>query len=521
MTNPPAHDEPNLSQKEILEVLAGLLSMLFVAMVSSTIVSTALPTIIGDLHGNQTQYTWVVTITLLMMTVSSPMWSKLSDLFDKKLLVQIAGGIFLVGSMVAGFADTVPQLLGARGLQGLGVGGLMALAQAILGSIIPPRERGRYSGYMAATMAVATVSGPLLGGLLVDTVGWRWCFWAAVPISLVGLGMLQKFLHLDSVRREVKIDWWGAVLIAIAASLPLVWVSFAGREYDWASLETAYLLVPAALAVVGLVFVERSHPEPLIPPKILLEKTTILAIVASIAVGIAQFGTSVFLSQFFQVAQGFSPTEAGLLMLPLIFGSMIGATMSGQWITRTGIWKPIMLIGTVVLIGGLMLMGVTDHSTPVWHLSAFMILMGLGQGCLMQNLVLVVQNTVDVRDIGAASGVVSFFRSLGGTVGIAVLGAILTNRVSDHIASGLQAKGLPVPDDATGGGNLDLDKVPEPFLTIIRHAYGDSTGYIFVVAGALTVISLVAIWLMPETELRTTVRKVEKEDPLGLESAID
>lgn len=521
MSNQPVYDEPNLSRKEIMEVLAGLMSMLFVAMVSSTIVSTALPTIIGDLHGNQTQYTWVVTITLLMMTVSSPIWSKLSDLFDKKLLVQISGVIFLIGSLAAGFAQNVPQLLGARGLQGLGVGGLMALAQAILGSIIPPRERGRYSGYMAATMAVATVSGPLLGGLLVDTAGWRWCFWAAVPISLVGLGMLQKFLHLHTVRREVNIDWWGAVLIAVAASLPLVWVSFAGHEYAWASRETAYLLVPAVLAVVALIFVERSHPEPLIPPKILLEKTTVLAIIASIAVGIAQFGTSVFLSQFFQVAQGFSPTEAGLLMLPLIFGSMVGATLSGQLITRTGIWKPYMLVGTVILIGGLMLMGPTSHTTPVWHLSVFMVMMGLGQGTLMQNLVLVVQNTVDVRDIGAASGVVSFFRSLGGTVGIAVLGAILTNRVSDHIAAGLAAEGLPVPKDATGGGNLNLDEVPEPFLTIIRHAYGDSTGYIFMVAGAIAVITLVAVWRMPVTELRTTVRKEEKEDALGLEQAID
>lgn len=513
--------EPNLSHKEVLEVLTGLLSMLFVAMVSSTIVSTALPTIIGDLHGNQTQYTWVVTTTLLAMTVSSPIWSKLADLFDKKLLVQVSGVLFLLGSLAAGFAQDVPQLLAARSLQGLGVGGLMALAQAIMGSIIPPRERGRYSGYMAAVMAVATVSGPLIGGLLVDTVGWRWCFWAAVPISLVGLGMLQKFLHLQQVRREVQIDWWGAGLIAVAASLPLVWVSFAGTSFDWISAETAYFLVPTALAVLALIRVERRHPEPLIPPKILADRTTTLAIIASIAVGIAQFGTSVFLSQFFQVAQGFTPTEAGLLMLPLILGSMVGATFSGQLITRTGVWKPVMLVGTVMLIVGLMLMGPTDHATPVWHLSAFMVLMGLGQGALMQNLVLVVQNTVDVRDIGAASGVVSFFRSLGGTIGIAVLGAILASRVGDHIATGLRAEGLPVPDDTTGGGTLDLDELPEPILTIVQHAYGDSTGYIFVVAGFVALITLVAIWRMPHTELRTTVAKHDEKDPLGMEQPID
>lgn len=513
--------EPDLSHKEILEVLTGLLSMLFVALVSSTIVSTALPTIIGDLKGSQTSYTWVVTVTLLAMTVTSPIWSKLSDLFDKKMLVQISGVIFLLGALAAGFAQNVPQLLVARGLQGIGVGGLMALAQAIMGSIIPPRERGRYTGYMASVMAVATVSGPLLGGLLVDSVGWRWCFWAAVPISLIGLGMLQKFLHLEHVRREVNIDWWGAILISVAASLPLIWVSFAGRSYAWASVETASFLVPTALAVAALIFVERRHPEPLIPGRILLEKTTSLAIIGSIAVGIAQFGTSVFLSQFFQVAQGFSPTEAGLLMLPLIFGSMVGATVSGLLITRTGQWKPYMLGGSVSLILGLGLMGFTDHTTPIWHLSIYMILMGLGQGMLMQNLVLVVQNTVDIREIGTASGVVSFFRSLGGTVGIAVLGAILTTRVSDHIATGMQAAGIPVQPGSSAGANLDLDRLPAPILEIVRHAYGDSTGYIFVIAGAVAIITLVAVALMPHTELRTTVAKHDEKDPLGLEQPID
>lgn len=507
MSERATYAEPDMSHKEILEVLTGLLSMLFVAMISATIVSTALPTIIGDLEGSQTSYTWVVTASLLAMTVSSPIWSKLSDLFDKKLLVQVSGLVFLIGSLFAGFAQDVPQLLGARAIQGLGMGGIVALTQAIMGSIIPPRQRGRYTGYMASVMAVATVSGPLLGGFLVDTVGWRWCFWVAVPITAAGVAMIQKFLHLETIRRPVKIDWMGAILISIAASLPLIWVSFAGRDFAWFSTESALFLVPTLVAIAALVVVERKHPEPLVPPKILMEKTTMLAIVASIAVGIAQFGASVFLSQFFQVAQGFTPTAAGLLMLPLILGSMIGATLSGQLITRTGYWKRYMIAGTFSLIAGLSLMGTTSHTTPIWHLSIFMVLMGLGQGSLMQNLVLVVQNTVDVRDIGAASGVVSFFRSLGGTIGIAVLGAILTNRVSDHIATGMQSEGLPVPKDASGGGSLDLDALTEPMLSIVRHAYGDSTGYIFLVAGILSIVSLIAIWRMPAAELRTTVAK--------------
>ncbi|WP_110207923.1 MDR family MFS transporter [Nocardioides daejeonensis] len=519
MTQTSSSTEPNaLSHREILEVLAGLLAMLFVAMLSSTIVSTALPTIIADLDGSQTQYTWVVTATLLAMTVSSPIWSKLADLFDKKLLVQLSGLIFLLGSLAAGLVHSVPQLLAARALQGLGVGGLMALSQAILGTIIPPRQRGRYSGYMAGVMAVATVSGPLLGGVLVDLAGWRWCFFAAVPISIAGLAVLQKFLHLETVRRRVQIDWWGAVFISVAASLPLVWVSFAGQNYDWLSTETALFLGGSLVALVAAVLVERKHPEPLVPPRILLETTTMLAIVASIAVGIAQFGSSVFLSQFFQTAQAYSPTEAGLLMLPLIFGSLVGATASGQIITRTGHWKPVMLVGTVALFAGLVLMGPTTHTTPMWHLSLFMVLMGLGQGALMQNLVLVVQNTVDVTDIGAASGVVSFFRSLGGTIGIAALGAVLTNRVADTSSASIKelvVSGRLSPEEAAKvaqGGGLDLEHMPALAAEAIRHAYGDDIGVIFVIAAVFSVVTFLAIWRMPRTELRTTVAKVDQAE---------
>lgn len=514
--NPQPERVAEPTHKEILEVLAGLLAMMFVALVSSTIVSTALPTIIGDLEGSQTQYTWVVTATLLAMTVSSPIWSKLADLFNKKLLVQLSGLIFLVGSLAAGLVDNVPQLLAARGLQGLGVGGLMALTQAIIGTLIPPRQRGRYSGYMAAVMAVATVSGPLLGGLIVDAWGWRWCFFIAVPITLVGLAMLQKFLHIPHSPRPVRIDWWGALFISVAASLPLLWVSFAGKQYDWISGTSAAFGLGTVAALVLAIFVERRHPEPLVPPKIIVERTTMLAIIASIAVGIAQFGTSVFLSQFFQTAQGYTPTAAGLLMIPLIFGSLVGATGSGNYITRTGSWKPVMMLGATALVLGLGMMGFTDHTTPIWHISAFMVLMGLGQGALMQNLVLVVQNTVDVRDIGAASGVVSFFRSLGGTVGIAVLGAVLANRVADTSAvsiGDLVKSGELSPKEAAAvaGAGLDFNVMPPSAVEAIRHAYGDDIGVIFVIASAIAVISLLAIWRMPRAELRTTIAKKDAE----------
>ncbi len=512
-TTRPAHSA-EMTHKEIVEVLVGLLAALFVAIISTTIVSTALPTIIGDLEGTQTQYTWVVTASLLAMTVTSPIWSKLSDLFNKKVLVQVAIGIFLLGSVAAGAVQDVPQLLAARAVQGLGMGGLIALAQSILGSIIPPRERGRYSGYMAATMAVATVTGPLLGGVLVDSAGWRWCFWVAVPFALGGMYMLQRFLHIETIRRPVKIDYWGALFIAVAASLPLVWVSFAGDRYAWWSVETAELLGAAAVALVLAVWVERRHSDPMVPPRIVSDRITTLSIIGSLAVGVAQFGASVFLAQYFQVARGHSPTEAGLLMLPLILGNMVGATGTGRYITRTGRWKNIMLVGAALLVAGLCLMGFIDHRTPLWHLNLYMLLMGLGTGALMQNLVLVVQNTVDVTDVGAASGVVSFFRSLGGTIGVAALGAVLASRVADKIATGMAEAGMPTTGASGKSGTLDLAHLPPAVVEVVRTAYADATGRIFLIAGVIAVATFVAVLLMPVTELRTTVRKVEEEPVL-------
>lgn len=500
-----------MNHKEIVEVLVGLMSALFVAILSATIVATALPTIIADLEGTQTQYTWVVTASLLAMTVTSPIWSKLSDLYNKLVLVQVAIVIFLLGSLAAGAVQNVPELLAARAVQGLGMGGLVSLAQSILGSIIPPRERGRYSGYLAATMAVATVSGPLLGGLVVDVAGWRWCFWVAVPFAVVALVMLQKFLHLETVRRPVKIDYWGALFITVAASLPLIWVSFAGNDFAWWSIESAVFIGAALVALVAAIFVERRHVDALVPPRILSNRITMLSILGSLAVGVAQFGASVFLAQYFQIARNHTPTQAGLLMLPLIVGNMIGATGTGQYITRTGRWKGIMMVGALLLVAGLSMMGTIDHLTPMWHLSAYMLLMGLGTGALMQNLVLVVQNTVDVTDVGAASGVVSFFRSLGGTIGVAALGAVLASNVTDKVATGMAKAGIPVSGD--GAGSLDLDRLPPAVATIVRTAYADATGRIFLIAGIIAVLTFVAVALMPVTELRTTIHKVEEKAP--------
>lgn len=505
----PSAGDPELSHREILEILAGLLAALFTAVLSSTIVSNALPTIIADLEGTQTQYTWVVTASLLAMTVSTPVWGKLSDLMSKKLLVQVAIIMFVTGSVLAGASQNVPFLIGSRVLQGIAMGGLMALAQAIIGAAIPPRSRGRYSGYMGAVMALATVSGPLVGGVIVDTswLGWRWCFYVCVPLAVLSLIVLQRFLHLPVVKRKVKMDYLGAVLIAGAASLPLIWVSFAGEHFPWWAWQTgAYLGGTAVLAILAVV-VETHAAEPLVPMRVVRERTTALAIVASVAVGMGMFGSAVFLGQYFQVARGYSATEAGLLTIPMMFGSFLGSVGSGQLITRFGKWKRYLVIGALFLTAGLGLLGTIDHTSPYWYVGLGMLAMGIGMGMTMQNLVLAVQNTVDVSEVGAAGASVTFFRSLGGAVGVSVLGAILATRVTNLITEHLRELGPGAAAAAQGGSGslLDVNSLPGPVQEIVRHAYGDATGRIFVIAAGAAVVSFLAVLFIREVPLRQTV----------------
>jgi EmrB/QacA subfamily drug resistance transporter len=498
-----------LSHREILEILAGLLAALFTAVLSSTIVSNALPTIIADLEGSQTQYTWVVTASLLAMTVSTPVWGKLSDLISKKLLVQLAIILFVTGSVLAGASQNVPFLIGARALQGLAMGGLMALAQAIIGAAIPPRNRGRYSGYMGAVMALATVSGPLVGGVIVDTswLGWRWCFYVCVPLAVLSLIILQRFLHLPVAKRRVRMDYLGAALIAGAASLPLIWVSFAGEHFPWWSWQTgAYLGGTAVLALLAVIVEVRAR-EPLVPVRVVRERTTALAILASLSVGLAMFGSAVFLGQYFQVARGYSATEAGLLTIPMMFGSFLGSVGSGQLITRFGKWKRYLVLGGLFLTAGLGVLGTIDHTSPYWYIGLGMLSMGIGMGMMMQNLVLAVQNTVDVSEVGAASASVTFFRSLGGAVGVSVLGAVLATRVTDLITSHLRDLGPGAAAAAQGGSGsvLDVNALPAPVAEIVRQAYGDATGRIFVIAAGAAVVSLLAVLFIREVPLRRTV----------------
>jgi EmrB/QacA subfamily drug resistance transporter len=504
---PPIEQQGQMTHREILSALSGMLLAMFVAFLSSTVVSNALPTIITDLRGTQSQYTWVITATLLASTASTPIWGKLADLFSKKLLIQLAIVVFIVGSMLAGLSQSVQTLIAWRVLQGLGLGGLQALVQIAMAAMISPRERGRYSGFLGGVMAVATVGGPLLGGLLVDTswLGWRWCFYVGVPFAAIALVLLQKTLHLPVIKRRVHIDYLGASFLTTGVSALLIWVTLAGGTFAWASLESALFVAGGVLALVAFLVTETRAKEPIVPLRLFRDRTTTLAIIASVAVGVAMFGASVFLGQYLQISRGYSPTYAGLLTIPMIAGLVLSSTVSGILITRTGRWKAFLVVGAVLVALGFGLLSTIDHMTNMVLFGGFLFVLGVGIGMTMQNLVLAVQNTVAASDLGAASSAVAFFRSLGGTIGVSVLGAVLSSHVGDLIRQGLA--GIPgAAQAASSGGSVglaDFSQAPPAIRTLIRVSYGDATGRVFLISAVMAVVALVAIVFIREVALRT------------------
>lgn len=514
-TAPPAPAEPGqMTHREILEALTGLLLAMFVAMLSSTVVSNALPAIVTDLHGSQTGYTWVVVATLLTMTATTPIWGKLADLFSKKLLVQVALVIFSIGSVVAAVAPNMGVLIGARAFQGLGVGGLTALVQVVIASMVSPRERGRYSGYIGAVFATATVSGPLLGGIVVDSpLGWRGCFIVGIPVAVLAFVVLQKTLHLPTIKRDVKIDYLGATLIMGGISLLLVWVSLAGTNFDWISGTSAALVVASLVLIGAALWVEaRVAAEPVIPLRLFRDRTTALATAASVMIGVAMFGATVYLSQYFQLARGMSPTEAGLMSIAMVGGLLVSSIVSGRVITRTGLWKRWLVGGMVLVIAGIALLGTIDSTTSLWVVGAWMAITGVGLGATMQNLVLAVQNNTAPQDLGAASSVVAMFRSIGGSAGVAALGAVLAHQVTGGVKDGiaqLVAAGRisPAEVEQMQHSTGDIPKVadlPPAIRAIYEGSFGDAVGHLFMVAAPFAVVAFLCILFIKEVPLRTT-----------------
>ncbi len=504
-----------MTHREVLEAMSGLLLAMFVAMLSSTVVSNALPVIVADLHGTESGYTWVMVSTLLALTATTPIWGKLADLVNKKVLVQVALVVYTGGSILAGFATSMEMLISARVIQGLGVGGLTALVQIVIASIVSPRDRGRYTGYLGATFAIATVSGPLIGGLIVDTdwLGWRWCFGVSVPFALLAFVVLQRTLHLPTEKREVSIDYLGAILIAGGLSVLLGWVSLAGSSFPWLSATTVAMVAVGVLALVAAVYVEGRVKEPMIPLHLFANKTITLATTAGAMVGLAMFGSTMFLSQYFQLARGMTPTEAGLMSLPLVIGLLLTSIGTGRMISRTGLWKKPMVVGSLVFVVGMVLLSQIDETTSLWAIGGFMGILGLGMGALQQNLVLAVQNSVPHRDVGAASSLAATFRTMGGAIGVALLGTALSHRVTDHVAKGLAGLGMELPRE--GHQTIpDISSLPGPVADVMTAAFGEATGHIFLLAVPFAVLALLCIALLREVPLRTTIHRADELEPL-------
>ncbi|MCL2783259.1 MAG: MFS transporter [Propionibacteriaceae bacterium] len=541
---------PELTHRQILEVLSGLLVALLVTNMAGTVVGTALPRITAQLGASEQQYMWVVTATLLASTASTPIWGKLADLFDKKHLIMIGLVIFIAGSTLSGAAGTPAFLIASRAFQGIGLGAMQALVQAIIGSIIPPRSRGRYMAYTGAVMAIATVGGPLVGGFIVDTswLGWRWCFWSAIPFAIAAIVILQWRLRVPRIwRNDVKIDWLGAALITAAVSAILIWISFVTKNYAWFSWQTFAMLGFALVAAVAFVITEAHAHNPIIPLPIIRMRVTALAVLASISVGIAMFGASVFLAQYFQLGRNMSPTRSGLMLTPMMIGVLISSLFIGRLVSRLGIWKPFVVAGAVLLTVGGFFLSTINATTSLMVISIYMVFTGFGVGMLMQNLVLAVQNSISIRDVGAATGTVTFFRSLGGAVGIQALGFVFEKRMTGLVQTGipgliqqavttdatanpsaaticaalaqnpteLAQAGAQCPHtaaiftdmaslQATGGGTMDMSIFQSTdFRDLLLSSIANSIGRLFLIASVVSAISIIIVLFMKPTRLRT------------------
>ncbi|GAA4864297.1 DHA2 family efflux MFS transporter permease subunit [Kitasatospora terrestris] len=500
-----------MTHRQVLKALSGLLLGLFVAVLSSTVVSNALPRILTDLHGGESAYTWVITAALLSMTASTPLWGKLSDLLSKKLLVQVAMGIYVVSSALAGLSQSTGALIACRVLQGIGAGGVIALGQICLAAMVPPRERGRYSGWFGAVFALATIGGPLIGGVIVDTdwLGWRWCFYVGIPFAVLAVLVLQRTLNLpEQTTRKPRIDYLGALLITAAVSLLMIWISLAGKDYAWLSWQSAAMVGGGLLLAVAFVAVERRAAEPIVPLDLFRHRTVALASIASALVGIGMYGATTFLGQFFQLAKEKTPTQAGLLTLPMILGLALSSTVAGRLITKYGKWKAYLVGGTVLLTAGLALLGGMRDDSPYGYLAAAMAITGIGLGLTSQNLVLAVQNTVPRHELGAASSVVTFFRTMGGAMGVSALGALLGNRVSHYLAQNLAGAGVqPSGGAGLGGGEIpDLHRLPAGVVPLVTDAFGHGVGTVFLVAAPFALLAVLVVLGVREVPLRTTAQ---------------
>jgi EmrB/QacA subfamily drug resistance transporter len=545
-TDARAVGESIMTKREILLVMVGLMSGMFLSALDQTVVSTSMRTIADDLDGMALQ-AWVTTAYMIMSTISTPLYGKLSDIFGRRPLFIIAISVFVLGSLLAGTADSMYALAGYRAIQGLGAGGLMALPLAIMGDMLAPRERAKYQGFFLAVFGVSSVIGPLIGGLLSGTpeilgiTGWRWVFLINVPIGIVALAVVLKALHLPKTHRRVRIDWWGATTV-ITATVPLLVVAEQGREWGWLSTASISCYLIGVFSAVAFVMIERSMgDDALIPMKMFKSQTFTMATILGVFVGFGMFGAMMTIPLYLQLVKGATPTESGLLMLPMILGMMIASIVSGQVMSRTGSYKWFPRVGTAFMILGFLLFTRLTWDSPLWFVMVGMFFMGAGLGQLMQTLTVASQNSVGPRDIGVATSSSTFFRTMGGTAGTAILFSVLFNTIPEALKKAFEtpsitagvAKALTDPavvnnpantailevykNPAAVGTSLDGDTsflvganeaLAKPFLV----GFAEATVTVYQIGLVVVIIAFILSWFLKATPLRQKSAMQEAAD---------
>ncbi|MEU7528548.1 MDR family MFS transporter [Saccharothrix sp. NPDC042600] len=528
-----------LTHRQILTILSGLLLGLFLAALDQMIVATAMKTIADELHG-QTLQAWATTSYLITATVSTPLYGKLSDIYGRKPMYLTAISLFLVGSLLSGIANSMYELAAFRAVQGLGAGGLMSLAMAILADITSPRDRSKYAGYFMAVFGISSVAGPVVGGLFaglesfLGTAGWRWVFLINVPIALVALVVVAKVLNIPHKRVDHRIDYVGALMLTIGL-VPLLIVAEQGREWGWDSGAAIAMYVVGVLGLIGFVFTERRMgDEALLPLRLFKRQTFSLGNGVNFVMGIGMFGGMVSLPLYLQIVKGYSATEAGLMMLPLTLGIMTAAGTSGQITAKTGRYKVFPVVGFALMAISLFLFSTIGTDTPVWQPLVMMFFMGAGLGLSMQTLLVAIQNDAEPRDMGVATSSATFFRQIGGTVGTAVFLSILFSTVGDKIGNALRSAfgdpaftaALAKPENAqiasalqNGGSGVDLNNteflntldpvLARPFLD----GFSGSIDLVFLVGGLVSVVGFALVWFLREVPLsnRSGLERVNDE----------
>ncbi|WP_190014131.1 MDR family MFS transporter [Streptomyces lucensis] len=486
--------------------IGALLLGLLLAALDQTIVATALPTIVSDLGGLE-HLSWVVTAYLLASTAATPLWGKLGDQYGRKRLFQTAIVIFLIGSALCGMAQDMSQLIGFRALQGLGGGGLMVLSMAIVGDLVPPRERGRYQGLFGAVFGATSVLGPLLGGLFTEHLSWRWVFYVNLPVGVVALAVIAAALHIPRRTARHVIDYLGTFLIASVATCLVLVASLGGTTWAWGSPQIIGLAVLGVVLAVAFVAVERLAAEPVLPLGLFRIRTFTLAAVISFIIGFAMFGAMTYLPTFLQVVHGVTPTMSGVHMLPMVFGLLLSSTASGQIVSRTGRWKVFPLAGTAVTTLGLLLLHRLDEHSSTTQMSVCFFVFGLGLGLVMQVLILIVQNAVSYEDLGVATSGATFFRSIGASFGVAIFGTVFASRLGDKLVDAFRGVRLPpgAGADALKADPRGIAALPPALRPAALHAYASAITDVFLYAAPVAALGFVLAWFLKEDRLRGSV----------------